>query len=107
MLDDFSRMVLAWDLMLDMTAESIGEIVEQAVAFTGMRGVPVEDKTKLLTDNGPGYIAKVREDYLRMPSIHHIRPARRTMRRPTASWSAFSRRGRPGSTCWSTAARRR
>ncbi len=66
-------MILAWDLMLDMTAESIGEIVEQAVAFTGMRGVPVEDKTKLLTDNGPGYIAKVREDYLRMPSIHHIR----------------------------------
>src|SRR5208337_3967601 len=53
--------------------ESIGEIVEQAVAFTGMRGVPVEDKTKLLTDNGPGYIAKVLEDYLRMQSIHHIR----------------------------------
>jgi hypothetical protein len=42
------------DLMLDMTAESIGEIVEQAVSFTGMRGVPVEDKTELLTDNGPG-----------------------------------------------------
>jgi transposase InsO family protein len=72
-LDDFSRMILAWDLMMDMTAESIGEIVEQAVAFTGMRDVPVEDKTKLLTDNGPGYIAKVLEDYLRMQSIHHIR----------------------------------
>ena len=72
-MDDFSRMILAWDLMLDMTAESIGDIVEQAVQFTGMRSVPVEDKTRLLTDNGPGYIAKVLEDYLRMQSIRHIR----------------------------------
>lgn len=72
-LDDFSRMILAWDLRLDMTAASIGDVVEQAVAFTGMRHVPVEDKTRLLTDNGPGYIAKVLEDYLRMQSIRHIR----------------------------------
>ena len=72
-MDDFSRMILAWDLMLDMTAESIGDIVEEAVRFTGMRNVPVEDKTRLLTDNGPGYIAKVLEDYLLMQSIRHIR----------------------------------
>jgi len=72
-LDDFSRMILAWDLRLDMTAASISDVVEQAVAFTGMRHVPVEDKTRLLTDNGPGYIAKVLEDYLRMQSIRHIR----------------------------------
>jgi transposase InsO family protein len=72
-MDDFSRMILAWDLMLDMTAESIGDIVERAVEFTGMRSVPVEDKTKLLTDNGPGYIARVLEDYLRMQSIPHLR----------------------------------
>lgn len=72
-LDNFSRMILAWDLKRDMTAESIGDVVEQAVAFTGMRQVPVEDKTRLLTDNGSGYIAKVLEDYLRMQSIHHIR----------------------------------
>jgi putative transposase len=72
-MDDFSRMILAWDLMRDMTAESIGDIVEAAVRFTGMRQVPVEDKTRLLTDNGPGYIAKVLEDYLRMQSIRHIR----------------------------------
>jgi len=72
-MDDFSRMILAWDLMQDMTAESIGDIVERAVEFTGMRSVPVEDKTKLLTDNGPGYVAQMLEDYLRMQSIAHIR----------------------------------
>jgi transposase InsO family protein len=72
-LDDFSRMILAWKLMLDMTAASISEVVEEAVAFTGMRHVSIEDKTRLLTDNGPGYIAQVLEDYLRMQSICHIR----------------------------------
>jgi transposase InsO family protein len=71
--DDFSRMILAWDLMLDMTAEPIGEMVEQAVTFTGMHGVAVEDKNKLLTDNGPGYFARGLEDYLPMQSIQHIR----------------------------------
>ena len=46
-LDDFSRMILAWDLRLDMTAASISDVVEQAVAFTGMRHVPVgrQDQT--------------------------------------------------------------
>jgi transposase InsO family protein len=35
-LDDFSRMILAWKLMLDMTAASISEVVQAAVDFTGM-----------------------------------------------------------------------
>jgi len=63
-MDDFSRMILAWDLMLDMTAESIGDIVERAVEFTSIRAVPVEDKTKLLTDNGPGYVGIVSRYFL-------------------------------------------
>ena len=44
-LDDFSRFVLASDLKPDMTAASISD-VEQAVAFSGMRQVPIEDRTK-------------------------------------------------------------
>ena len=72
-LDDFSRLILAWDLKRDMTAASIGDVVEQAVAFTGMRHVPLQDKPRLLTDNGPGFIAQALEDYLRMQSIRHIR----------------------------------
>ena len=72
-LDDFSRLILAWDLKRDMTAASIGDLVEQAVAFTGMRHVPVQDKTRLLTDNGPGFIAQALEDYLHMQSIRPIR----------------------------------
>lgn len=71
-LDDFSRFVLASDLKPDMTSDSISDVVEQAVAFTGMRQVPVEDRTKLLSDHGSGYLARVFEEYLRMLSIRHI-----------------------------------
>jgi RNA-directed DNA polymerase len=71
-LDDFSRFVLASDLKPDTTADSISDVVEQAVAFTGMRRVPLEDRTKLLSDRGSGYLARAFEEYLRMLSIRHI-----------------------------------
>ena len=71
-LDDFSRFVLASDLKPDTTADSISDVVEQAVAFTGMRQVPVEDRTKLLSDHGSGYLARAFEEYLGMLSIRHI-----------------------------------
>jgi len=71
-LDDFSRFVLASDVKADMTAGSISAVVEQAVAFTGMRQVPVEDRTKLLSDRGSGYLARIFEEYLEMLGIRHI-----------------------------------
>jgi putative transposase len=71
-LDDYSRLILAWDLKPDMTANSISDVVEGAVAFTGMKHVPVEDRTRLLTDRGSGYLARVFEEYLQMLSIRHI-----------------------------------
>ena len=71
-LDDYSRFVLAGDLKPDMAAHSISDVVEQAVAFTRMRQVPVQDRTKLLSDHGSGYLARVFEDYLGMLQIGHI-----------------------------------
>jgi RNA-directed DNA polymerase len=71
-LDDYSRFVLASDLKPDMTAHSISDVVEQAVAFTRMRQVPVEDRTRLLSDRGSGYLARVFEEYLEMLQIRHI-----------------------------------
>jgi putative transposase len=46
--------------------------VEQAVAFTGMRPVRLDDRTKLLSDRGSGYLAQAFEEYLRMLLIRHI-----------------------------------
>jgi len=74
-LDDYSRFILAADLKADMTSGSISDVVEMAVAFTGMRHVPVEDRTRLLTDNGSGYLARAFEEYLEMLAIRHIRCA--------------------------------
>jgi len=71
-LDDFSRFVLASHLKPDMTADSISDVVEQAITFTGMRQVPVENRTKLLSDHGLGYLARTFEEYLRMLEIRHI-----------------------------------
>lgn len=72
-LDDYSRMILAWELKTDMTSESISDVVEQAVEWTGMKDVPVEDRSRLVTDNGPGFLAQAFEDYLRMLALGHIR----------------------------------
>ena len=37
-----------------------------------MTDVPVEDRTMLLSDNGPGYISRQFGDYLRLVGIRHI-----------------------------------
>ncbi len=71
-LDDYSRFILAWDLKADMTAQSISEVVQQAVEWTGMERVPVQDRTRLLSDRGSGYLARAFEDYLRVLAIRHI-----------------------------------
>ncbi|MBI3668410.1 MAG: transposase family protein [Acidobacteria bacterium] len=73
MLDHYSRFILAWELKRDMTAESIREVVEQAFEWTGMKNVPGEDRTRLVSDDGPGFLAHASEDYVRMLAIRHIR----------------------------------
>jgi transposase InsO family protein len=53
-------------------AHSISDAVEQAATFTGMRQVPVEDRTQFLSDHGSVYLARVFEEYLRVLEIRHI-----------------------------------
>jgi transposase InsO family protein len=52
-LDDFSRYILAWDLKSDRKAESISEVVERAIEWTGMKHEPVKLRARLVSDNGP------------------------------------------------------
>jgi transposase InsO family protein len=74
-MDDYSRFILGWDLKADMTAVSLTDVVQQAVDFTGMTDVPVEDRTVLLSDNGAGYISQQFNDYLRLVGIRHFQAA--------------------------------
>ncbi|MCJ7752343.1 MAG: IS3 family transposase [Armatimonadetes bacterium] len=71
-LDDYSRFLLAWKLQRDMSATSLIEVVQEAVDATGMTDVPVQDRTRLLSDNGSGYVSRVFRDYLHLVGIGHI-----------------------------------
>jgi RNA-directed DNA polymerase len=71
-MDDFSRLILGWDLKTDMSGGSLEDVVQQAVDFTGMTDVPLEDRTVLLSDNGAGYISQQFNQYLRLVGIRHI-----------------------------------
>ena len=71
-MDDYSRFILAWKLQKDMSANSLIEVVQEAVDATGMTDVPVEDRTKLLSDNGAGYVSRSFRDYLLLVGIGHI-----------------------------------
>ena len=55
-----------------MTPDSFIEVVQEAVDRTGMNRVPITDRTKLLSDNGLGYVARAFRDYLGMVGIKHI-----------------------------------
>ena len=71
-MDDYSRFILAWELKSDMAAGSLIDVVQKAVDLTGMTDVPLEDRTVLLSDNGPGYLSRQFGEYLRIVGIKHI-----------------------------------
>lgn len=71
-LDDYSRFILAWDLKPDLTAESISDVVQRAVEWTGLPQAPMNARARLVTDHGSGYLAGAFEDYLRALGIRHV-----------------------------------
>jgi putative transposase len=71
-LDDYSRMIVAWKVQPSMAAPDIIEVIQEAVEFTGTPVVPVEPGPGLVTDNGPGFISKALEEYLQLRRMKHI-----------------------------------
>ncbi len=71
-MDDYSRFILAWKVQKDMTADSLIEVVQDAVDSTGMDTVSVHDRTRLLSDNGPGYVSRAFREYVQAVGIRHI-----------------------------------
>jgi putative transposase len=72
-LDDFSRKILAWKLSATMRVEDVIETLDLARAATGVERVRVRHKPRLLSDNGPCYLAKDLADYLAQHEIDHTR----------------------------------
>ncbi|MDP6494534.1 MAG: IS3 family transposase [Dehalococcoidia bacterium] len=71
-MDDYSRFILAWKLQKNMTTDSLIKVVQETIDITGMDDVPVRDRTKLLSDNGPGYVSRALREYLHLVGIRHI-----------------------------------
>ena len=71
-MDDYSRSILAWKLQRDMTADSLIQVVQLAIDATGMTEVPVAERTRLLSEDGSGYVSRAFRDYLSLIGIRHI-----------------------------------
>jgi putative transposase len=72
-LDDFSRYVIAWELRRGMGAKDVTSVLDQAVACSGVRGVPVHHRPRLLSDNGSAFISSELRDYLDEQGLTHTR----------------------------------
>jgi len=56
-----------------MTSDSLIEVVQEAVDKTGMNDVRVADRTKLLSDNGSGYVSLAFVGPLKLVCIRNTR----------------------------------
>jgi transposase InsO family protein len=72
-LDDYSRYMLAWRLCTTMAASDVSDTLDYALNFTGLDQVKVKHKPRLLSDNGPSYIASDLADYLDNKGMDHTR----------------------------------
>ena len=72
-LDDYSRFIVAWRLCTSMSALDVSNTLDDARAFTGIDQVKVKHKPRLLSDNGPCYIAGELSEYLKANGMTHTR----------------------------------
>jgi putative transposase len=75
-LDDFSRYILAWRLASTMAATDVQDTLQIAIDKTGLQHIQVEHRPRLLSDNGPAFIADALKDFLKPYDIDliHGRP---------------------------------
>jgi len=72
-LDDFSRYVIAWRLFTTMGTQDVTELLEEAIARTGVERVPVCHRPRLLSDNGPCYVSKGLHEWMEENGMAHTR----------------------------------
>jgi transposase InsO family protein len=72
-LDDFSRYIIAWKLCTNMRAEDVTDTLDLALKASG--SATVLHKPRLLSDNGPSYIAGELAEYIEARKMSHVRGA--------------------------------
>lgn len=63
-LDDFSRYIVAWKLCTTMAASDVTETLELALQAAGLDQVEPDRRPRLLSDNGPSYVARDLSNWL-------------------------------------------
>ena len=71
----FSRYIIAWRLCSKMLAEDVTDTLDMALAALGCDRATVQHKPRLLSDNGPTYIAGELAEYIEAQKMSHVRRA--------------------------------
>ncbi|MHB9880735.1 IS3 family transposase [Pacificimonas sp. ICDLI1SI03] len=74
-LDDYSRYIIAWKLCTTMRAEDVTDTLDMALAASGCNHANVLHRPRLLSDNGPSYIAGELAEYIEANRMSHVRGA--------------------------------
>ena len=74
-LDDYSRYIIAWKLCSTMRAEDVTDTLDMALEASGCGQAKVMHKPRLLSDNGPSYIAGELAEYIEAKAMSHVRGA--------------------------------
>ncbi|MXP36476.1 IS3 family transposase [Erythrobacter citreus] len=74
-LDDYSRYIIAWKLCTTMRAEEVTDTLDMALAASGCDHANVLHRPRLLSDNGPSYIAGELAEYIEANRMSHVRGA--------------------------------
>ncbi len=67
--------IIAWKLCSSMRAEDVTDTLDMALAASGCDQARVMHKPRLLSDNGPSYIASELADYIEAKAMSHVRGA--------------------------------
>src|SRR5690606_16867525 len=74
-LADYSRYIIAWKLCTTMRAEDVTDTLELALSASGCDQAHVRHKPRLLSDNGPSYIAGELAEWIEAQGMSHVRGA--------------------------------
>jgi len=69
-LDDYSRYIITWELCKNMRSDDVERVVSRALDITGLA---VDERPRLLSDNGSCYVSGNLKEFLEEVSITHVR----------------------------------
>ncbi|HML45039.1 MAG TPA: IS3 family transposase [Hyphomicrobium zavarzinii] len=72
-LDDFSRYIVAWKLCTTMSAADVTTTLDLALQASGLDQVDPGQRPRLLSDNGPSYVANDLSEWLEAQGMRHTR----------------------------------